>query len=139
MAPRTEKEETEFNIVPESITPCINNCTLTINPTTATSSSPATSAAPPPSSPSPRLSEPSSICPRLSAAAVVVVKREVNRCWGCRRKVGLSGFRCRCGELFCSIHRYSDRHDCTYDYKSAGREAIERENPLVKAAKIVRI
>ncbi|OWM78363.1 zinc finger A20 and AN1 domain-containing stress-associated protein 5 [Punica granatum] len=66
-------------------------------------------------------------------------RREVNRCSGCRRKVGLTGFRCRCGELFCADHRYSDRHDCSYDYKAAGREAIARENPVVKAAKIVRV
>ncbi|KDP43451.1 hypothetical protein JCGZ_16738 [Jatropha curcas] len=68
-----------------------------------------------------------------------VARREVNRCSGCRRKVGLTGFRCRCGELFCWEHRYSDRHDCSYDYKAAGREAITRENPVVKAAKIVRV
>ena len=67
------------------------------------------------------------------------LKREVNRCFGCRRKVGLTGFRCRCGELFCSEHRYTDRHVCSYDYKAAGREAIARENPVVKAAKIVRV
>ncbi|XP_042513717.1 zinc finger A20 and AN1 domain-containing stress-associated protein 5-like [Macadamia integrifolia] len=66
-------------------------------------------------------------------------RREVNRCSGCRRKVGLTGFRCRCGDLFCSEHRYSDRHVCSYDYKTAGREAIARENPVVKAAKIVRV
>ncbi|XP_031112590.1 zinc finger A20 and AN1 domain-containing stress-associated protein 5-like [Ipomoea triloba] len=67
--------------------------------------------------------------------------REVNRCSGdgCRRKVGLIGFRCRCGEVFCSEHRYSDRHDCTFDYKAAGREAIARENPVVRAAKILKV
>ncbi|KAJ4711651.1 Zinc finger A20 and AN1 domain-containing stress-associated protein [Melia azedarach] len=69
----------------------------------------------------------------------VVEKRMVNRCSGCRRKVGLTGFRCRCGELFCGEHRYSDRHECSYDYKSAGRDAIARENPVIKAAKIVRV
>jgi len=66
-------------------------------------------------------------------------RREVNRCSGCRRKVGLMGFRCRCGEMFCSDHRYSDRHDCSYDYKAAGREAIARENPVVRAAKILKV
>ncbi|XP_010534277.1 PREDICTED: zinc finger A20 and AN1 domain-containing stress-associated protein 5-like [Tarenaya hassleriana] len=66
-------------------------------------------------------------------------KKIVNRCSGCRRKVGLTGFRCRCGELFCAEHRYSDRHDCSYDYKAAGREAIARENPVVKPAKIVKV
>ncbi|WVZ92275.1 hypothetical protein U9M48_038353 [Paspalum notatum var. saurae] len=62
----------------------------------------------------------------------------VNRCHNCRRRVGLTGFRCRCGELFCGAHRYSDRHDCSYDYKAVGRDAIARENPVVRAAKIVR-
>ncbi|OIW15445.1 hypothetical protein TanjilG_28644 [Lupinus angustifolius] len=66
-------------------------------------------------------------------------KRIVNRCSGCRRRVGLIGFRCRCGDLFCSEHRYSDRHECSYDYKAAGKEAIARENPLIRAAKIVKV
>ncbi|KAI3976171.1 hypothetical protein MKX01_022093 [Papaver californicum] len=65
--------------------------------------------------------------------------KEVNRCSGCRRKVGLTGFRCRCGDMFCSEHRYSDRHDCSFDYKAAGRETIARQNPVVKAAKIIRL
>ncbi|KAL6844735.1 hypothetical protein ACP4OV_025394 [Aristida adscensionis] len=68
--------------------------------------------------------------PRAAAA--------VNRCSSCRRRVGLTGFRCRCGELFCGEHRYSDRHGCSYDYKAAARDAIARENPVVRAAKIVR-
>uniref|UniRef100_A0A5B7A4K5 AN1-type domain-containing protein n=1 Tax=Davidia involucrata TaxID=16924 RepID=A0A5B7A4K5_DAVIN len=66
-------------------------------------------------------------------------RRMVSRCAGCRRKVGLTGFRCRCGELFCSEHRYSDRHVCSFDYKAAGREAIARENPVVRAAKILKV
>ncbi|RZC47866.1 hypothetical protein C5167_040814 [Papaver somniferum] len=70
---------------------------------------------------------------------IVEKKQEVNRCSGCRRKVGLTGFRCRCGDMFCSEHRYSDRHDCSFDYKAAGRESIARQNPVVKAAKIIRL
>ncbi|CAM0912064.1 unnamed protein product [Alopecurus aequalis] len=62
----------------------------------------------------------------------------VNRCHSCRKRVGLTGFRCRCGEMYCGAHRYSDRHECSYDYKSAARDAIARENPVVRAAKIVR-
>ncbi|KAK1416166.1 hypothetical protein QVD17_31954 [Tagetes erecta] len=58
---------------------------------------------------------------------------------GCKRKVGLIGFRCRCGEMFCFEHRYSDRHDCSYDYKAAGREAIGHENPVVRASKILKV
>ncbi|XP_022756764.1 zinc finger A20 and AN1 domain-containing stress-associated protein 5-like [Durio zibethinus] len=74
-----------------------------------------------------------------SDPAAAAEKKVVNRCSGCRKRVGLTGFRCRCGELFCAEHRYSDRHDCSYDYKAAGRDAIARENPVVKAAKIIRV
>ncbi|CAN6449196.1 unnamed protein product [Victoria cruziana] len=63
----------------------------------------------------------------------------VLRCSSCQKKVGLTGFRCRCGDLFCGRHRYSDAHDCSYDYKAKGREAIARENPVVKAAKVIKI
>jgi AN1-like Zinc finger len=66
-------------------------------------------------------------------------KLSCNRCLVCNRKVGIPGFRCRCGELFCAKHRYSDRHDCSFDYKSAGREEIARANPLIRASKIIKI
>ncbi|XVF79602.1 hypothetical protein PTKIN_Ptkin15bG0002400 [Pterospermum kingtungense] len=72
-------------------------------------------------------------------SAAATERKVVNRCSGCKKRVGLTGFRCRCGELFCWEHRYSDRHDCSYDYKTVGREAIARENPVVKAAKIIRV
>ncbi|KAJ6894619.1 hypothetical protein NC652_028397 [Populus alba x Populus x berolinensis] len=40
-----------------------------------------------------------------------------NRCHFCRRKVGLTGFKCRCIYPFCSQHRYSGKHNCVFDYK----------------------
>lgn len=162
MAQRTEKEETEFK-VPETLTHCVNNCGVTGNPatnnmcqkcfnassatTTATSSSAVTlkfSGEKSPRSSSFSFEAPAEITRRTTASEIArsdesANRRVVNRCSGCRRKVGLTGFRCRCGELFCSEHRYSDRHVCSYDYKAAGREAIARENPVVKAAKIVRV
>ncbi|KAK1271221.1 Zinc finger AN1 domain-containing stress-associated protein 15 [Acorus gramineus] len=63
----------------------------------------------------------------------------VKRCSSCNRKVGLTGFRCRCGDLFCGQHRYSDTHDCSFDYKAAGREEISKANPVVRASKIIKI
>uniref|UniRef100_A0A453M167 AN1-type domain-containing protein n=1 Tax=Aegilops tauschii subsp. strangulata TaxID=200361 RepID=A0A453M167_AEGTS len=59
-----------------------------------------------------------------------------NRCLSCRKKVGLTGFKCRCGDTFCSMHRYADAHDCKFDYKQAGREQIAQQNPVVKADKV---
>nr|XP_057929616.1 AN1-type zinc finger protein 5 [Doryrhamphus excisus] len=65
--------------------------------------------------------------------------KKKNRCFSCRKKVGLTGFDCRCGNLFCAIHRYSDKHDCPYDYRSAAADRIRKENPIVVAEKIQKL
>ncbi|KAG7499539.1 AN1-type zinc finger protein 5-like [Solea senegalensis] len=66
-------------------------------------------------------------------------KPKKNRCFMCRKKVGLTGFDCRCGNIFCGIHRYSDKHNCPYDYKAEAAAKIRKENPVVVADKIQRI
>ncbi|XP_059311548.1 zinc finger A20 and AN1 domain-containing stress-associated protein 8-like [Lycium ferocissimum] len=66
-------------------------------------------------------------------------KEGPNRCSTCKRRVGLTGFSCRCGDLFCSAHRYSDKHDCPYDYRKAAQDAIAKANPVVKAEKLDKI
>ncbi|KAK1800648.1 hypothetical protein P4O66_005861 [Electrophorus voltai] len=68
-----------------------------------------------------------------------VPKPKKNRCFMCRKKVGLTGFDCRCGNLFCGLHRYSDKHNCPYDYKAEAAAKIRKENPVVVADKIQRI
>lgn len=49
------------------------------------------------------------------------------------------GFECRCGGLFCAIHRYSDKHECTFDYREHGAAEIRRNNPVVVGEKIQKI
>ncbi|KAJ4872996.1 Zinc finger A20 and AN1 domain-containing stress-associated protein 5 [Raphanus sativus] len=155
MAQRTEKEETEFKVL-ETLTPtlCSNNCGVTANPATNNMCQKCFNASVAGVDSTSTLKRSArSVNLRSTPAKAVIrrpretdpVKRDqqqqtmINRCSGCRKKVGLTGFRCRCGDLFCAEHRYSDRHDCSYDYKTAGREAIARENPVVKAAKMVKV
>ncbi|XP_052174163.1 zinc finger A20 and AN1 domain-containing stress-associated protein 4 [Diospyros lotus] len=76
---------------------------------------------------------------RAPAAAETVTVAQPNRCLVCRKRVGLTGFKCRCGTTFCGTHRYPEQHGCSFDYRAAGREAIARENPLVKAEKLDKI
>ncbi|KAG8238858.1 hypothetical protein J437_LFUL018464 [Ladona fulva] len=49
------------------------------------------------------------------------------------------GFECRCGGLYCAIHRYSDKHECTFDYRQMGAQEIRRNNPVVVGEKIQKI
>ncbi|XP_055380840.1 AN1-type zinc finger protein 5 [Condylostylus longicornis] len=66
-------------------------------------------------------------------------QKKKNRCVTCRKKVGLTGFECRCGGLFCAVHRYSDKHNCTFDYREHGAQEIRRNNPVVVGEKIQKI
>lgn len=62
-----------------------------------------------------------------------------SRCGACRKRVGLTGFKCRCGVVYCGSHRYPEQHACTFDFKGLGREAIAKANPTIKADKLDRI
>ncbi|KAF3331101.1 zinc finger A20 and AN1 domain-containing stress-associated protein 5-like protein [Carex littledalei] len=144
MAQSGNKEETGLQ-VPESLPICVNNCASpTAAPLSPTSNSiqskPRSESDPVPSSV--QISAPETIPVKLVTSPTTIGSvgpgRPVSRCFRCCKRVGLTGFRCRCGDLFCGDHRYSDKHGCSFDYKAAGREAISRENPVVRAAKIVR-
>uniref|UniRef100_I3MIN1 Zinc finger AN1-type containing 5 n=2 Tax=Ictidomys tridecemlineatus TaxID=43179 RepID=I3MIN1_ICTTR len=87
--------------------------------------------------PSPSVSQPS--ISQSEEKAPELPKPKKNRCFMCRKKVGLTGFDCRCGNLFCGLHRYSDKHNCPYDYKAEAAAKIRKENPVVVAEKIQRI
>ncbi|TPP66873.1 Zinc finger A20 and AN1 domain-containing stress-associated protein 9 [Fasciola gigantica] len=62
-----------------------------------------------------------------------------NRCHVCHKRVGLTGITCHCGFIFCGYHRYTDRHNCTYDYQVQGREDIRRQNPTISGEKLPKI
>jgi len=70
-----------------------------------------------------------------------VDKRKRNRCtWPtCNKKLGLTGFDCRCGGQFCPLHRYANEHNCTFDYKEHGQNEIRKNMPVVQAERVRRI
>jgi len=61
------------------------------------------------------------------------------KCYSCSRKVGLLGFKCRCEFIFCSHHRHSEQHNCTFDYKADAKVKLEKLNPQVVKAKLDKI
>ncbi|KAI3918145.1 hypothetical protein MKX01_041465 [Papaver californicum] len=61
-----------------------------------------------------------------------------HRCSSCNKKVGLTAIKCKCGSVFCSLHRYPEKHSCDFDYKGVGRESLAKLNPQIKADKIDR-
>eukprot|EP00798_Chlamydomonas_sp_ICE-L_P016990 gene16990-23263_t len=62
-----------------------------------------------------------------------------NRCFQCRKKVGLTGFKCKCEHVFCGSHRLAECHECPYDYKTVQRAQLAEANPVIQAAKVQKI
>ncbi|XWS59509.1 hypothetical protein CRYUN_Cryun08bG0128200 [Craigia yunnanensis] len=83
--------------------------------------------------------EPPVLAVEIAPAAEQRPHQQPSRCMVCRKRVGLTGFRCKCGITFCGSHRYPENHGCTFDFKKVGREEIARANPLVKAEKLQKI
>jgi len=54
-------------------------------------------------------------------------QQDPTRCYGCRKKIGLTGFQCQCGYFFCAKHRYAEEHECSFDHKNHGRELLAQQ------------
>ena len=77
-----------------------------------------------------------------------VKKNKKKRCFNCNKKIGLIEYTCRCSDndknkIFCSncrhpkINENDDKgHLCTFDFKSYGRELLEKNNPQIIADKM---
>ena len=46
-------------------------------------------------------------------------------------KVGLLGFECRCGYVYCSRHRHASDHSCAFDYATFDKANLAKNNAKV--------
>ena len=58
-----------------------------------------------------------------------VCKPKKQKCYHCKKKVGLIILKCKCGHIFCQSHLNAHSHNCTYDYKKEKKESLEKNNP----------
>jgi hypothetical protein len=61
-----------------------------------------------------------------------------SRCFECNKKVGLLGFDCKCGYVFCSSHRHAGPggHECTFNFKERDRGLLADTMEVVAASKV---
>jgi len=76
------------------------------------------------------LNSKSSIIDDITSVCDVSKKNERKRCKSCKKKIGLLGFQCLCGDAFCGTHRYPEMHVCKIDWKKIDREVLIKQNPL---------
>lgn len=58
---------------------------------------------------------------------------------GCKVKLMLADFACRCKSFYCSQHRFAELHKCTFDYKTMGKEVLSKQLPTVIGSKLERV
>lgn len=63
-------------------------------------------------------------------------KEKKKRCGCCKKKLGLITFPCKCGGEFCSLHRSSEDHTCSFDYHADAKKALSTMLVKVEAKKI---
>ena len=64
------------------------------------------------------------------------MKNVKKRCFNCNKKLGIIPFDCRCLNTFCTKCRLPSDHNCTYDFKSEGKDKLIKENPTIIADKV---
>lgn len=58
---------------------------------------------------------------------------------GCKKKLDIVSCitnKCNCEKTFCSTHRPSSVHSCTFDYKSACSKRLESTLPKIVGSKL---
>ena len=53
-------------------------------------------------------------------------KKKPKRCQmkGCKKKLPITAYDCRCEKRFCNLHRNAESHNCTFDYKTFHRQHL---------------
>jgi hypothetical protein len=57
----------------------------------------------------------------------------------CKAKIVLSDFACQCKKFYCSMHRYSESHSCSFDYRAAGAKVLEKNLVKTIASKLDKV
>jgi hypothetical protein len=74
-------------------------------------------------------------CVRAFASAPRILQKIKTRCWQCKKKIGITGIDCKCGFIFCGIHRYPAEHACQFDHKARHQETLRKNNQQIVSKK----
>jgi len=76
--------------------------------------------------------------PEMSNAPIIRSKSQKCNFGGCKKKLSVTDTctPCKCKKCFCTDHRFSESHRCTYDFRTESNKELERRNPKVVGAKI---
>jgi len=74
-------------------------------------------------------------CVRAFSSAPRILQKNKTRCWQGNKKVGITGIDCKCGFIFCGIHRYPSEHACQFDHKGRHQQTLRKNNQQIVSKK----
>ena len=57
----------------------------------------------------------------------------------CNKKIKISDYSCKCGNVYCKFHKYPEIHNCKYDYKENNFKQNKIDSLKCKSIKLERI
>ena len=60
-------------------------------------------------------------------------------CSKCEKKLNLieAATKCKCGKLFCRLHKFQKEHTCSYDYRAEKQDELKRALLVPKNKQLV--
>tara|TARA_X000000368_G_scaffold412794_1_gene399749 strand:+ start:765 stop:998 length:234 start_codon:yes stop_codon:yes gene_type:complete len=70
-----------------------------------------------------------------------IIKETENNCnyEGCKKKIKLTDFPCKCKQYYCKIHKFPNLHNCNYDYKEIFKKKLKIEELKCSSIKLEKI
>jgi hypothetical protein len=60
-------------------------------------------------------------------------------CAGCKTKLAITDFACKCQGWYCSMHRHAESHSSSFDFKTNGQGILEKQLVKVVGEKLARV
>ena len=58
---------------------------------------------------------------------------------GCKKKLMLSDFACKCSKFYCLSHKHAEVHNCIFDFKASSHKLLEKQLVKTVASKVDKI
>jgi AN1-type zinc finger protein 5/6 len=61
------------------------------------------------------------------------------KCFNCKKKIKMINYECRCKNTFCIKCRLPENHNCSFDFKTDGKNNLSKKLIKVTTTKIIQI
>ena len=77
----------------------------------------------------------------ISICEPIIEKKDIRLCqYGdCKKRIKITDYPCKCGNIYCKIHKLSENHDCKYDYRETGLKDKKTEEMKCLSNKVQKI